>query len=375
MGADNTGQEREKIFDLAVIGAGPAGSLIAALTAEAGFATVILEQKKLPRPKICGGFISARCLSLLPKDMTLPAAGIPVSEVRVIRGPKEYCYKAEKPLGLLTRREDFDQALADYARSRGALLIEGRALLKLAEDKNGQGTRGRVFLLFSGPGNEKPIRARYLVGADGALGRFSGMAGLKGPSVKVTGWGLSSIERVPENLSKMGLLQFYPLPLLGGMGWAFHGPGWVNRGVGGLRGRKALFRAYGNLFPAGGQNCPRPQAWPLPFLGPLRKVSRGNLLLVGDAAGLIDPFSGEGLYNSLKSSRLAFRALTEAREGKTEAGPIYDRLFLNHFRLACGPALAGAALLHIHGLINPAGLPRAMAALMENRLWFNRGDG
>ena len=73
-------------YDLAVIGAGPAGAFAAAEAAKAGIKTMILEQKSFPRPKICGGFISFRALSLLPADFSLPPeTAEPVKRLSIIK--------------------------------------------------------------------------------------------------------------------------------------------------------------------------------------------------------------------------------------------------------------------------------------------------
>jgi flavin-dependent dehydrogenase len=101
------------------------------------------------------------------------------------------------------------------------------------------------------------------------------------------------------------------------------------------------------------------------------KVAKGNLLLIGDAAGLVEPFSGEGLYNCFKSARLAVQAIREAETVGFNAAVAYNRLFRTHFRPYFLPTLAGIVMLHAQSLLYPTAVPPQIARLIENQLWFN----
>lgn len=361
-------------FDLAVIGAGPAGSLTAALAAESGLSTVIVEKKKLPRAKPCGGFVSTRCLSLLPRDMELlPESKTAVKTVSVIKGGRCYSFSSESDLGLLLKREQFDHELAVYATRKGAVLMEERPLDKLERIDCGK-TENVCYRVHIGGKGTAPIKARYVVGADGALSRFALLSGLRTTVTGLSGWGLARYVNPASSITGTGRLIFFPLPFLGGMGWSFEGARWINRGVGGLANRRLLKKAFLNLFTEDKKNpLLHFSSWPLPFLGPLKPAGRENLLLVGDAAGLVDPFSGEGLYNSIKSAHLAFLALMRAEKEGKEAGKVYQQLFNEQFQAGFASTMAGTILLHGRSMIFPYSLPRLIAALMENKLWFNRG--
>lgn len=357
-------------YDLAVIGAGPAGLFAALVASQTGLSTVVLEKKELPRQKTCGGFISARALALLEQEAgPVLKIGSAVHNLSIHGRKRVYNYSGDKALGLLVKRDQFDQYLARRAKLQGVTLFEGfnlGALEKLDSPQAGQAN----YLLKATDLVKEDHHVRYIIAADGAHGRCALLAGIRSNYGGLTGFGLSSIRTLHDSSTNAGNLHFYPLPLLGGMGWSFRGDGWENRGVGGLLPRKVLLKSYRELFPDDGETV-GPAAWPLPFLGPFRKAACGNLLLVGDAAGLIEPFSGEGIYNSFKSAILAVRAIIEAEEEKKEAGPIYQHFYNCHFRSTAMQNITGSVILHGTALLAPARVPRKIAALMENRLWFN----
>ncbi|MDZ4132504.1 MAG: FAD-dependent monooxygenase [Dethiobacteria bacterium] len=360
------------IFDLAVIGAGPAGALAAALAADAGFSTVIVEQKTLPRQKICGGFISERALAILPSGFELKSLEAEIiNKVAIFKGDTAYRYNSEYRLGVVVKRKDFDYCLTRYACEKGSALIERWPIARVV--KTGAGKAGDYLYSLEGAGNQRNhLLSRFVIVADGAAGRCSLPDELRSKRTLLRGWGLTRFVQCEDEAAEAGTLKFYPLPFLGGMGWAFSGPDcWVNQGVGGLAGRQQLLRTYHKLFRAASVNQ-NPLYWPLPFLGPVSKAASGNLMLVGDAAGLIEPFSGEGIYNSFKSAALAIQALIAAREKQTDAAAVYQSLFNTHFRSNFAASLAGAFIMHTRSIAFPATLPPLMAELMANKLWFNR---
>jgi geranylgeranyl reductase family protein len=366
----------QQVYDLAVIGAGPAGSLAAAMAASAGLKTVIVEKKSLPRAKICGGFVSARALSLLPADFKLPPeAAEPVYKLSIIKKKKSYSYQSDKILGYLVQRSLFDHLLAAYATQQGAFLLEKSSLKNIVVTKDEAENRSCFTLFFTAGNNLITVKTRYLIAADGALGRCSELGGIsRNYRNKICGWGVAELitGKESQNFTSENLvqLQIYPLPFKGGMGWVFHGNGWINRGIGGFTGRKKLFDVHRQLFGEIHENSV-PKSWPLPFLGPLCKVAKGNLLMIGDAAGLVEPFSGEGLYNSFRSAAIAVKAVCDAEKTGSVAEFYYNRSFNKHFRQYFLPTLAGAVILHAQTIFFPSMVPQKIARLIENRLWFN----
>ncbi len=281
---------------------------------------------------------------------------------------RTYSYQSEQALGVLVMRADFDDLLIDYACSREAIFCEGMRLSKIEKAKRA-GQNKYLLTLAGKNGLEQVLQTRYLIGADGAFGssaRLNGMRKKEG----LTGWGIARIcANENDNLDAASLI-FYPLPFMGGMGWSFHAQGWTNRGAGGLVRPKKLVKVYRTLFPEDSDYI-NLQAWPLPFLGPAKKPASGNMILIGDAAGLVEPFSGEGIFNALLSATLAVRALSQAHKSGCSAESFYRDSFNKYFRNKYPATLAGAIQLHAVSLILPSRLPRKIAALMENSLWFN----
>jgi len=367
----------EKIYDLAIIGAGPAGSLAAILAARTGLSVIMFEKNKHPRSKTCGGFLSSRAISLLPDDLELLSLqSQPVYQINVMKNRTPHTYNSKTRLGLVLRRDELDQLLAEYAVKTGVKLIENEIVESVQTVKPDDYNKD-LYLLKSTKNKDVNIFANYLIIADGANSNNASKVGLSG-KCSLCGWGLSKVIKMDSPVAETGILKFYPLPFLGGMGWSFSGSGWTNHGVGGLTGIKHLTRVYHKLFPSETEETQEQgklNAWPLPFLGPMKKNANYNSIVIGDATGLVEPFSGEGLYNSFKSAHLAISAILKSMaeiDSQVTSAEIYNPLFRKYFYFAFIKTLHGTALLHTRSILASATLPSQIAALMNNSLWFNQ---
>ena len=357
-----------RVYDILVIGGGPGGALAATLASQKGFSTLLLERKKIPRPKICGGFISARALKLLPEGLIKDLkCSYPLHILEVRKGRQTYRFQSKAACGILVERAGFDSLLLERAQNSGAVIADRCAAIRIIE--TGHPQRGETVYRISIKGKSiSSFYARYIVGADGAYGTTAQLSGLRNRKRCLSGLAYSIVRQ--RQFRKEDKLTFFPHPLLGGMSWSFEAGTICNMGSGGLCRKKTLKKIMARLFKLSPEDKIS-GGWPLPFSGPLNKNTVNNILLIGDAAGLIEPFSGEGIYNAFKSARLAVKAIAEADVRGVKAATIYGPLFNKHFRKYFWANLIGAAYLHTLFIFAPARLPAKMASLMENKLWFN----
>ena len=289
-------------FDALVVGAGPAGSSTALHLARAGARVMLVDKARFPRDKPCGGGLTGRALKRMPVD---PA---PVVERAVDRFELRLRYGArftrshDEPLILMTQRRRLDAFLAESAAAAGAVFRDGVGVDAI--ETGGTGIRARV----GGEG----VRADVLVGADGANGVVARSAGLGAEIVRgVALEGNVPLTALDRDLERTAVIELAILP--GGYGWIFPKGDHANLGVGGwgsegarLREQLARLAREHGLAPDDLTDV-RGHRLPMRRLG--TAASEGRVLLVGDAAGLVDPLSGDGMYEAFVSARLAADAI------------------------------------------------------------------
>jgi geranylgeranyl reductase family protein len=300
-------------FDVLVVGAGPAGSATAIRLARAGARVLLADKARFPRDKPCGGGLTGRALRHAPCDVE------PVVEHVVGRMVVRVAYRSKvakgsrQPLILMTQRRRLDLHLAEQAVLAGATFRDGIAVaaLELRED----GVAAQV--------GDDTVRVDFLVGADGANGVVAREAGLGDGIVRGVAlegnvsW--EDLGRDPYEGTAWVELGVVP----GGYGWVFPKGDHANLGVGGwmsegpsLRTRlDRLAREHG----ANPASLEAVRGHRLPMRKPGAPAARGRVLLVGDAAGLVDPLSGDGIYEAFVSAQLAADAILAGRPEEYEA--------------------------------------------------------
>jgi geranylgeranyl reductase family protein len=304
-------------YDVIVVGAGPSGATAAYELARAGLRTLIIEKARLPRYKTCGGGITYKSARALPFSIES------VSERTLYRADfswkmsKSYVLDSKTPLVYMVQRSRFDNYLTEQAVSAGAQLMDETAV-KSVEVREGGVTASTSRGTFS---------AGYLVGADGATGRVARSLGLMSDR-----WALAALEGEVE--ADQELMDYWQDKLgldLGEVratyGWVFPKGDHLSVGVGGV----PMIEDYGShlkRYDAKHTAARTPRVkrvirhhgYLLPCRRPGAPVQKGRALLVGDAAGLVEAFTGEGIYWAIRSGQIAARAIA-----KGEDVPDYQR--------------------------------------------------
>jgi geranylgeranyl reductase family protein len=299
-------------FDVAIVGAGPAGSTTAYRLSRAGARVLLIDRAKFPRDKPCGGGLTLRAVKELPVDVTPVVEDVATRvECRLnygrsfVRGSRDLC--------LMTQRRRLDQFLVDRAVDAGAEFRDGVRV------------------------DPHKLDATIVVGADGANGTTGRAVGLGGEIVN--GVALEgNVSHARVNKKKYAgriVLEFGVVP--GGYAWVFPKGDHVNVGVGGWgaigpRARDHL-RVLCERHGIDPDDVTDVRGHRLPMRRPGTRLARGKTLLVGDAAGLVDPVSGDGMYEAFVSSRLAADAIADVLEGRAPNVEPYD----NAIRRALDP--------------------------------------
>jgi geranylgeranyl reductase family protein len=296
-------------YDVAVIGAGPAGSVTAIHLARGGARVLLVDKATFPRDKPCGGGLTLRAVRQLPVDPG-PVVEHEVDRMEFRLGGRSRFERRGKrgSFVLMTQRRWLDQYLAEQAVASGADFRDG-VKVSVGTDP----VRGLSLTI----GGEE-VGAEVIVGADGANGTTARALGLGGPITHGVAYeGNAPFEERYRNLA---VIELGTIP--GGYGWVFPKGDHVNVGVGGwesegprLRDHLAeLCRRHG--IDGGGLESVRGHR--LPLRGGGFVPARGRTLLVGDAAGLVDPLTGDGMYEAFVSARLASEAILDLLAGRAE---------------------------------------------------------
>lgn len=299
-------------FDVVVAGAGPAGSITAYCLAKNGVKVALVDRAKFPREKACGGGVQAKTARLIPFDIS------PVVETR-LRGMtltwqnrNRYTRQWRETLVNGVRRIRFDHFLVEKAVEAGATLFDGVRISGVESGRDGVRVRA----------DKLDFSAQYVVGADGA-NTVAGKA-LNAPSAFYHSTALYA--EVPREWLRSdydgdGLMRFNGGHGATGYAWIFPKGETINVGVGGPAAFTKQYRKYFAEFLAAERILAkkRPEDVPcsghrLPHPTPRTRFAGDRIVLVGDAAGLADPSTGDGMFTGIASGRIAAEVLTRALE-------------------------------------------------------------
>jgi menaquinone-9 beta-reductase len=321
--------------DVLVIGGGPAGSAAGFWLAKAGHDVCVLERKTFPRDKTCGDGLTPRAVHQL-RDMGLEPA-IAAHHHRhdglraVAHGITLELPWPQHPVfpdyGYVVRRRDLDRMVAEHAAGAGATLrIATEAVRPLVRD----GLVTGAVVKDKASSQTREVHARYVIVADGSLSRFGRALGTSRnkaypQGIAIRGYFESPLSTDPwiESCLDVHDREGRSMP---GYGWIFPlGDGTINVGIGLL----STFKGYKdvnttNLMTEWAATAPErwgidpdamlapPTGGRLPMAGSINPKVGPNWLLVGDAAGSINPFNGEGIDYAYETARMAADLVDEA---------------------------------------------------------------
>jgi len=300
------------VWDVVVVGAGPAGASAAHAAAVTGRRVLLLEKAELPRYKTCGGGIIGPSRDALPPGFELPLRDRVHAVTFSLNGRLTRTKRSRQMLFGLINRPEFDAGLVDAAREAGAEVRTGVTVTRVEQHGPGVPDRRTVAVVVTTNGpegkREEIVYARAVVGADGSASRIGAHVGVKLNQVDL---GLESEIPVPASVAEdwAGRVHIDWGPLPGSYGWVFPKGDSLTVGVISARGDGGATKRYLDDFVA---RLGLAGFEPSVSSGHLTRcraddspLSRGRVLVCGDAAGLLEPWTREGISYALRSGRLA----------------------------------------------------------------------
>ncbi len=310
--------------DVAVVGGGPAGASAANELAKKGLSTILIE-RNLNNAKPCGGAIP---LGLI-EEFEIPDFLVERKVTHMaVRSPKGRLVTMSMPNGFvgMVRRERFDKFLRERAAQNGAVLLEGKFRTIKETDSN-------YRLLIDVKGGTEEVQAKYVIGADGANSKVA--LDLAFPPNEFKAVAIQQRFHLCEELARYENLveiwydgevspDFYA--------WVFPKADHIAIGTGTEDGKANIKHLQARFIEKLGIQA-KPyyeEAAKIP-MHPRKRFVKGNAMLVGDAAGLVTPSNGEGIFFAMKSGKMAAETLVDHLKGKGSPLSKYEKNFRKQF--------------------------------------------
>jgi len=306
--------------DVIVIGSGPAGSSAAYELARSGIKVLVVEKEKLPRYKTCGGGVVYRAARLLPfsivesKNKSFNSAEINDHESKL-----HFNVKRNKPIVEMIMRADFDYHILSRAVEEGAEVKDGMEVKKIFNLEN------EVELII----NEKSYHTKFVIAADGATGIATKSLGLvnklKVPALECEIFGHSLFKRFKDSVRfDYGIVPH-------GYAWVFPKAAHLSVGIAVMKkSGTSLHNLLSKYLRALNINQEEIEemdkhGFMIPLYSGKNKLSSGRVLIVGDALGLADPITAEGISYAIESGQLAARAIINGKFELNDVVKIYKQ--------------------------------------------------
>lgn len=298
-----------KVCDVLVVGLGPAGATVAYELSRAGVSVIALEKDAHPRYKVCGGGLSARIDQILGHEFHSVVEQTIHGVQFTYQGKEPLIIDADGPIAYMVMRDRFDHLLVQRARHAGASIYEHESVVDCESLVDGVEVRTERGC----------YRAKVVIGADGANSRvaqrlFAGRRVRRSPALEseVKTDRVSSYPGERRIVVDVGATNR-------GYAWVFPKKERLSIGIGDFHGRPSSLKQLFHRFIVRDQElsaldippvCGHPlPLYDAPYALSTQSLVRGRALLVGDAAHLVDPLFGEGIYYAIRSGQLAAEAV------------------------------------------------------------------
>ncbi|MGG5255169.1 NAD(P)/FAD-dependent oxidoreductase [Neobacillus sp. SM06] len=336
-------------YDCIIVGSGPAGSSLAASLAKQGIDVLVLEKAALPRYKVCGGGVTKRALLKMPVDISSVLRDTIDTFELSLNGNNSKQFKYKNPIVYSVMRDELDYLLANHAVNNGTKL-QTKTVVQRVEELADQ--------VIVKTDNEEYF-ARYVIGADGVNSLVARQSGLvtKRRTAAAFECEIFADKEALEKYRHCIAIDYGIIPF--GYGWIFPKGDHLSVGIGSyLYSHKQLTSHLERYIELNrlNSNSVKIKGSFLSAGGIQDHLQTSRIALIGDAAGLVEPFGGEGIYYALWSGELLAERIKETLRGEGESFSRYqadvDELILPEMQLIDRIAnLFYQNTNHIHQLI------------------------